>query len=108
VGAPSLRLGPHCSTPRTAVDQQAKLCSWNAIERALVTNNLAAQKTAKLEIQAQYSNDRFFLVDWKLNVSSVFSWLTAMYTLRVAANCFFAVLNWSAGKPTVGSTRFGS
>jgi hypothetical protein len=31
-----------------------------------------------------------------------------MGTLRVAMNCFFAVLNWSAGKQTMVSTRFGS
>lgn len=35
--------------------------------------------------------------------------MIALGTLRVATNCFFAVLlNWGAGKPTVVSTRFGS
>ena len=34
--------------------------------------------------------------------------MTALGTLRVATNCFFAVLNWGTRKLPVVSTRYGS
>lgn len=53
------------------------------------------------------SNDGFAIFLALANGRSAHRRRTATGTFRVATNCYFSVLNWSAGKPTEVRTRFG-